>query len=150
MKTTFKTHSGFYEFKVLPFGLTNAPATFPAAMNIIFASLLRKCVLVFMDDILVYNKSLEDHYSHLQQVFEILHSNQFLLKRSKCEFAQQSLEYFGHIVSRAGVSTEPSKIAAVNNWPIPESVKQLRGFLRLYGYYRRFIRNYGVISKPLT
>jgi hypothetical protein len=150
MKTAFKTHSGLYEFKVMPFGLTNAPATFQAVMNTIFAPLLRKCVLVFMDDILVYSKSLQDHYGHLQQVFEILHTNQFLLKRSKCEFVQKSLEYLGHIVSQKGVSTEPSKIASVNNWPQPKSVKHLRGFLGLTGYYRRFIRNYGIISRPLT
>lgn len=86
-KTAFKTHSELYEFRVTPFGLTNAPATFQGAMNIIFAPLLRKCVLVFMDDILVYSKSLEEHCDHLQQVFKILQEHQFLLKKSKCAFA---------------------------------------------------------------
>jgi hypothetical protein len=150
IKTTFKTHSGLYEFTVIPFGLTNAHATFQVAMNTIFAPLLRKCVLVFMDDILVYSKTLEDHIVHLQQVLQILHTNNFLLKLSKCVFTEQSLEYLGHIVSKAGVATEPSKIAAVNNWPTPKNIKQLRGFLGLIGYYRRFIKHYGVISKPLT
>jgi len=150
MKTAFKTHSGLYEVTVMPFGLTNAPATFQAAMNTIFQPLLRKCVLVFMDDILIYSKTLNEHTHHLQQVLQILNDNSFLLKRSKCIFAEQSLEYLGHIISKSGVSTEPSKITAVTNWPIPGTVKQLRGFLGLTGYYRRFIRHYGLISKPLT
>jgi hypothetical protein len=88
-KTTFKTHHGLYEFKVMPFGLTNAPATFQSAMNVIFAQLLRKGVLVFMDDILFYSKSLEVHAQLLSQVFQILQDNQFFLKLSKCEFAKQ-------------------------------------------------------------
>jgi hypothetical protein len=150
MKTAFKTHSGLYEFTVMPFGLTNAPATFQAAMNTIFASLLRKCVLVFMDDILVYSRTLEDHILHLQQVFDILHCNKFLLKRFKCVFAEQSLEYLGHIMSKDGVATKPSKVEAVQSWPVPRNVKQLRGFLGLTRYYRRFIQHYGVISRPLT
>jgi hypothetical protein len=123
MKTTFKTHSGLYEFTVMPFGLTNAPATFQAAMNTIFASLLRKCVLVFMDDILVYSRTLEEHILHLQQLFDILHCNKFLLKRFKCVFAEQSLEYLGHIMSKDGVATEPSKVEAVQSWPVPRNVK---------------------------
>jgi len=123
LKTAFKTHSGLYEFKVMPFELTNAPATFQAAMNTIFAPLFRKCVLVFMDDILVYSSNLQDHITDLQQVFQILHDNSFLLKRSKCIYAEQSLEYLVHIVSQAGVATEPSKVAAVNSWPVPRNAK---------------------------
>lgn len=94
-------------------------------MNTIFAPLLRKSVLVCMDDILVYNASLQEHIVHLQQVFQILHEHSFLLKRSKCAFAEQSLEYPGYIISKEGVATEPSKIAAVNSWPVPKNVKQL-------------------------
>lgn len=147
MKTAFKTHSGLYEFRVMPFGLTNALATFQAAMNTIFVPLLMKSVLVFMDDILVYNKTMDDHLVHLQQVLQILQENSFLLKKSKCMFGQQSLEYLGHIVSRNGVTTEPPKISAVSNWTIPKTIKQLRGFLGLTGYYRRFIKHYGLLSK---
>lgn len=150
MKTTFKTHSGLYEFTVMPFGLTDAPATFQAAMNSIFTQLLRKCVLVFMDDILVYDRTLDEHISHLQQVLEILHKNNFLLKRSKCNFVEQSLEYLGHIIFKTRVSNEPAKIDAVQNWPLPRTVKQLRDILGLPGYYKRFISHYGLISKPLT
>lgn len=103
-----------------------------------------------MDDILVYSKTMEEHLIHLQQVLQILQDNHFVLKRSKCLFAQSSLEYLGHIVSENGVATEPSKITAVKDWPVPVIVKQLRGFLGLTGYYRRFIRHYRLISKPLT
>jgi hypothetical protein len=112
-KTAFKTHHGHWEFKVMPFGLTNAPATFQAAMNDIFGHLLRKCVLIFVDDILVYNKTLEDHKEHLQVVFTILQEHNLFLKKSKCTFAQPQLEYLGHIISGDGVATDPSKIKAV-------------------------------------
>lgn len=149
-KTAFKTHNGLYEFLVMPFGLTNAPASFQSLMNTIFASLMRKCVLVFMDDILVYNRTLEQHVQHLTQVFQIIRDHKFLIKKSKCAFAQQKIEYLGHIISSQGVSTEPSKIVAVQQWPTPVSLKELRGFLGLTGYYRKFIKNYGMISKPLT
>jgi hypothetical protein len=149
MKTTFKTQSGLYEFRVMPFGLTNAPASFQSIMNKIFAPLLRKCVLVFMDDILVYSTTLYEHVQHLQQVFEILNQQKFFLKESNCVFGQQQLEYLGHLISGKGVATEASKIVFVQQWPIPVNIKQLRGLLGLTGYYRRFIKHYGMISSPL-
>lgn len=114
LKTAFRTHSGSYEFKVMPFGLTNAPATFQSAMNSMFAPLLRKGVLVFMDDILIYSATLDDHALLLSQVFQILEDHQFYLKLSKCEFAKQELEYLGHIISVHGVATESSKIQVVD------------------------------------
>lgn len=149
-KTTFKTHQGLYELKVMPFGLTNAQATFQSIMNRMFEAYLRKFVLVFMDDILIYSKTLEEHIIHIKQVLQILSDNQFYIKASKCEIAKPQLEYLGHLISGNGVATEPSKISAVSAWPIPKIVKQLRGFLGLTGYYRRFIQHYGVISRPLT
>ncbi|XP_074343112.1 uncharacterized protein LOC141680927 [Apium graveolens] len=121
-KIAFRTHQGLYEFKVMPFGLTNAPASFQSLMNSVFQQQLRKSVLVFFDDIL----------------------------KSKCLFGQQKLEYLGHIISKEGVSTYPSKVDVMVNWPIPKSLKQLRGFLGLTGYYRRFIKGYGEMSRPLT
>lgn len=149
-KTTFKTHNRHFEFRVLPFGLTSAPATFQGVMNDVLAKLLRRNVLVFVDDILVYSTSLEDHVSHLRQVFQILTDHQLKVKRSKCSFAQSKLAYLGHIISANGVATDDEKITAVRNWPVPTSVKELRSFLGLAGYYRKFVRHFGVICKPLT
>lgn len=149
-KTAFKTHQGMYEFKIMPFGLTNAPASFQSIMNRMLEKYWRKFVLVFMDDILIYNNSLEEHIQYLKLVFQTLSENKFFIKASKCEIAKPQLEYLGHLISRAGVATEPSKVVAMSSWPTPQTVKQLRGFLGLTGYYRRFIRQYGVISRPLT
>lgn len=148
-KTAFKTHHGLFELLVIPFGLTNAPATFQSIMNTVFAPLLRKGVLVFMDDILIYAPSMEEHLRLLQQVFAILRDNQLFMKLSKCAFAQTEIEYLGHCISTKGVATEPSKIQAVKQWPVPKNIKELRGFLGLSGYYRKFIRHYGMPSKPL-
>lgn len=134
----------------MAFGLTNAPASFQGVMNQIFAHLLRKGVIIFMDDILIYSATLEEHVSLLKEVFQVIREHQFFLKKSKCFFAQKEVEYLGHCISRAGVATEPSKIAAVQNWARPKNLKELRGFLGLTGYYRKFIKHYGLISKPLS
>jgi len=149
-KTAFQTHSGHYEYKVMPYGLTGAPATFQAIMNHILAPLLRKCVVVFIDDILIYSKSQAEHLQHIKMVFDILQEHQFKVRLSKCSFAQQQLKYLGHIISGEGVATDPSKIKDDQQWPTPTSVKELRGFLGLDGYYRRFVRHFGMIAKPLT
>lgn len=149
-KIAFRTHHGLFEFLVMPFGLTNAPATFQGVMNFIFAHLLRKGVLVFMDDILIYLATLEEHLTLLQQVFDILRTHQFYLKLSKCFFAQTEVEYLGHCISDKGVATKLSKVTAVQQWPRPANLKELRGFLGLTDYYRKFIKHYGMISKPLS
>lgn len=149
-KTAFQTHSGHYEFHVMAFGLTGAPATFLKAMNTTLAPLLRKCVLVFFDDILIYSHSFEEHVQHVRAVFELLQRDQWQVKLSKCVFAQRQLRYLGHVISEAWVATDPDKVAAVSNWPSPQSVKDLCSFLGLVGYYRRFVRHFGLLARPLT
>jgi hypothetical protein len=128
-KTTFRTHQGHCEFKVMPFGLMNAPITFQALMNDILEPFLRKVFLVFFDDILIYSSSLEAHISHLKHVLETLKikTNQLYAKRSKCTFAEPQVEYLGHIILAEEVATNPKKTQAVQEWPFPKSIKKLKG-----------------------
>jgi hypothetical protein len=150
MKTAFRSHDGHYEYRVMPFGLCNAPATFQATMNDVFRSLLRKSVIVFFDDILVYSDSEETYLSHLEQVFMILKEHQFFLKASKCAFVQSKVDYLGHVVADGIVAPDPTKVQAIVEWPSPKNLKALRGFLGLSGYHRKFIKGYASIAQPLT
>eukprot|EP00253_Pinus_taeda_P013602 PITA_13602 len=150
LKTSFRTHDGHYEFLLMPFGLTNAPYTFLGLMNFVFKPFLRKIVLVFFDDILIYNKSWKDHVEHVDRVLQLLEEKQLYAKRSKCFFVVQKVEYLGHIVSHEGVKVEAGKIKAIKEWEIPTSIKHLLGFLGLTGYYCKFVKNYGKIVAPLT
>lgn len=149
-KTAFRTHEGHYEYVVMPFGLCNAPSTFQATMNSLFRPFIRKFVLVFFDDILVYSSDLQSHLNHLDCVLRTLQQADFRLKASKCIFGQRRIEYLGHFVSRRGVEPDSSKIQAMLHWPPPTTTKALRGFLGLIGFYRCFVKNYAQIAAPLT
>ena len=119
-------------------------------MNHIFCPYLRKFILVFFDVILFYSLNMEQHLAHLKTTFQVLKSNQLYAKKSKCIFAEGKVEYLGHIITGEGVLTDPKKITAMVEWPTPKIVKELRDFLGLIGYYRKFIKGYGIINKPLT
>jgi RNase H-like domain found in reverse transcriptase/Reverse transcriptase (RNA-dependent DNA polymerase)/Retroviral aspartyl protease/Integrase zinc binding domain/Retrotransposon gag protein len=149
-KTAFRTRYGHYEFLVMPFGLTNAPAVFMDYMNRIFRPYLDKFVVVFIDDILIYSKSVEEHREHLHSVLRILRDHTLYAKLSKCEFWLKEVKFLGHVVSAEGVAVDPSKVEAVLQWESPKSVTEVRSFVGLAGYYRRFIQGFSHIAKPLT
>jgi hypothetical protein len=119
-------------------------------MNCTLAPGLRKFVLVFFDDILIYSRSFAEHIDHLRQVLAWLRRDFWKLKVSKCSFAQRSVAYLGHVLSENGVATDPSKVRAILDWPRPTTLRALRGFLGLAGYYRKFVRNFGILVHPLT
>ncbi|XP_061353999.1 uncharacterized protein LOC133298691 [Gastrolobium bilobum] len=149
-KTALRTHQGHYEFVVMPFELLNAPSTFQAITNEVFSAYLRRFVVIFYDDILVYNANLQDHIHHLYQVLHTLRSHLFYVKLSKCSFALSSIHFLGYIISGHEVAPDPAKVQAIVDWPIHTSQTQVRAFLGLSGYYRRFIKHYAMVASPLS
>ncbi|KAL0537464.1 hypothetical protein IC582_026442 [Cucumis melo] len=149
-KTAFRSRYGHYEFVVMSFDLTNAPAVFMDLMNRVFKNFLDSFVIVFIDDILIYSKTEAEHEEHFHQVLETLRANKLYAKFSKCEFWLRKVTFLGHVVSSEGVSVDPTKIEAVTNWPRPSTVSEIRSFLGLVGYYRRFVEDFSRIASPLT
>src|SRR3954468_20009410 len=149
-KTAFVMRYGFYEYTVMPFGLTNAPSYFMNMMNKVFMEFLDKFVVVFIDDILIYSKSKEEHEEHLRLILEKLREHKLYAKFSKCEFWLNEVGFLGHIVPGDGVAVDPAKVSAVTEWESPKSLKEVRSFLGLARYYRRFIENFSKVAKPMT
>lgn len=149
-KTAFVTPLGFWEFNRMPQGVTNAPSTFQRLMEKCMGDLHLKEVLVFLDDLIVFSNSLEEHESRLLRVLHRLRDYGLKLSPEKCKFFQSSVRYLGHVVSEHGVETDPEKISALKSWPVPRTLKELRSFLGFAGYYRRFINNYAALAKPLN
>ena len=149
-KTAFRTRYGHFEFKVLPFGLCNAPATFTRMMNRIFGDLYDTCIIAYVDDILIYSKTEEDHLRHLDLVFQRLQENKLFLKLSKCAFGKSSVDFCGTTVSSQGVHIDNSKLEALFATPAPTNVKQLQSFLGICNWFRDFIPDFSIIAHCLT
>eukprot|EP00873_Tetraselmis_striata_P038562 jgi/Tetstr1/458826/TSEL_045209.t1 len=148
-KTAFRTHYGLYEYCVLPFGLTNAPARFQTMMNRILSPYLGKFCVVYLDDVLIYSKTAQEHLEHIRLVLRELQRHHLHIKLSKCSFGRTSVEFLGHIVEAGQIKMDPRKVEAVQQWPVPKTVKDVRGFLGLAGYYRKFIHNFAAVAAPL-
>ncbi|KAI3814135.1 hypothetical protein L1987_18882 [Smallanthus sonchifolius] len=149
-KTPFRTRYGHYEFMVMPFGLTNAPAVFMDLMNRVCKPYLDQFVIVFIDDILIYSKNEEEHEEHLRLILELLKQEILYAMFSKCEFWIREVQFLGHVVNEKGIHVDPSKIEAIKNWAAPTTPTEVRQFLGLAGYYRRFIEGFSKIAQPLT
>ena len=134
----------------MPFGLTNAPAAFMDLMNRVFKDYLDKFIIVFIDDVLIYPRSREEHEEHLRIALRILKQNELYAKFTKCEFWLEKVHFSGHVVSKEGIAVDPAKIEAVSKWPAPKNVTEIRSFLGLAGYYRRFVESFTRIAAPLT
>jgi hypothetical protein len=149
-KTTFRTRYGHYEFTVVSFGHSNAPVVFMCLMNGVFRDYLDKFVIVFLDDILVYSKSEEEHEQHLRMVLQVLREHQLYAKLSKCSFYQRQIHYLGHIILEEGIIVDPEMVEAIREWKAPRYVAEVRSFMGLAGYYRRFITGFSKIAYPIT
>lgn len=150
LKTSFQTRNGHYEYQVMPYGVIGGPATFQEIMNWVLAPFFRRFVVVFIDNVLIYSATWQEHLEHINAVFPALQQHQLHVKLTKCPFAKQELNYLGHVISSSGVSTDPKKIKIIADWLAPQCVKDLRSFLGMAGYYRKYVKNFGLISKPLT
>ncbi|GKA38790.1 putative reverse transcriptase domain-containing protein [Tanacetum coccineum] len=149
-KTAFRTRYGHYEFQVMLFGLTNAPAVFMDLMNHVCKPYLDKFVTVFIDDILIYSRNEKEHEEHLKIILELLKREELYAKFSKCEFWINTVKFLGHVINSSGIHVDPAKIEAIKNWASHTTPSKIRQFLGLAGYYRRFIEGFSKIAKPMT
>ncbi|GJS33535.1 putative reverse transcriptase domain-containing protein, partial [Tanacetum coccineum] len=149
-KDAFRTRYGHYEFQVMPFGLTNAPAVFMDLMNRVCKPYLDKFIIVFIDNILIYSKSKQEHEEHLKIILELLKKEELYAKFSKCEFWIPKVQFLGHVIDNKGIHVDPAKIESVKDWASPKTPTEIRQFLGLAGYYRRFIEGFSKIAKPMT
>ena len=149
-KTAFRTRYGHYEFMVMPFGLTNAPAAFMDLMNRVFKDYLDKFVVIFIDDILIYSRSHDEHEQHLRLVLQKLKDKKLYVKFSKCNFWLEEIAFLGHIITKHGVAVDPEKIKAVTKWQQPKNASEIRSFLGLASYYCRFVEGFSKIATSLT
>jgi hypothetical protein len=149
-KTAFNCRYGLYEWTVMPMGLTNAPSGFMRLMTKVFRPYLDKFLVVYLDDLLVFSSSIEEHVEHLRQVLTVLREQTLYAKPSKCEFGVEQLSFLGHIVSKDGIAVDPSKVQSVVDWPVPKDLHQLRSFLGMANFFRRFIRRFSHTALPLT
>ncbi|KAL2078839.1 hypothetical protein ACEWY4_024583 [Coilia grayii] len=149
-KTAFNTPNGHYEYLVMPFGLTNAPAVFQGLVNDVLRDVLDRFVFIYLDDILIFSKNIEEHKQHVRLVLRRLLENLLFVKAEKCEFHVKTMAFLGYIVAEGAIQMDPAKVSAVTSWPTPENRKQLQQFLGFANFYRRFIRNYSSVAAPLT
>lgn len=149
-KTAFNTPLGHFEYLVMPFGLTNAPAVFQVLVNDVLRDFLNQFVFVYLDDILIFSKSLEEHQNHVSQVLQRLLENKLYVKSEKCEFHQERIGFLGYIIKQGRLEADPGKIRAVTEWPVPTTRRELQRFLGFVNFYRRFIKNYSKVAAPLS
>ena len=149
-KTAFSTDKGHFEYKRMPFGLKNAPATFQRLMNYVLKDLVNKVCYVYLDDIIILGTSLEEHIQNIKAVFEKLREANLKIQLHKCEFLRKEVAYLGHIITIDGIKPNPEKIKIIQNFPLPKTITEIKSFLGLLGYYRRFIQDFSKITKPFT
>ena len=148
-KIAFVTSEGLYEFNVLPFGMCNGPATFQRLMNILLAEIQWHSCLVYLDDIIVFGRSFAEHIRNLAEVFQQLRDANLRLQVKKCTFCRDTVKFLGHVISTAGIATDPEKVEKVSKWPVPINIREVQQFVGLVNYYRRFVKDFAQLAKPL-